>query len=364
MSVGLGTAVGYLKLDVSGFASGVDSAISDMNHLDGKVKTASQGLQTIGSAISKTGAALTAGLTAPVVGFGAASVKAGMEFDTSISQVSAVAKATGEDLELIRDRAIEMGEKTRYSAKEVSDAMYYMGLAGWDAQQIYEGIPGVLALGAASGEDLARVSDIVTDSLTAFGKSAEDTTEFVNVLAEASRSSNTTVDMLGESFKYVGPVAGAFGYSIQDVATALGIFANNGVKGSQAGTGLRQALNALINPSEKAAAEMERYGVSLFNSDGSTKSLMQVMEELRGTFGGLAVDIHNADGEVMTGEEIMEKYGHSLPSSEMEKLTAVTKIFGVRALPGMLSVINASDESFYGLAEAINGAQDAYDGLG
>lgn len=364
MSVGLGTAIGYLKLDVSGFANGVDSAISDMNRLNGNFSTASQGLQTIGGMFTKTGAALTAGFTAPVIGFGAASVKAGTDFDSSMSQVAAVSKATGNDLQTIRDRAIEMGEKTRYSAKEVSDAMYYMGLAGWDAQQIYKGIPGVLALGAASGEDLSRVSDIVTDSLTAFGKSAEDTTEFVNVLAEASRSSNTTVDMLGESFKYVGPVAGAFGYSIQDVATVLGIFANNGVKSSQAGTGLRQALNALINPTDKSAAVMDKYGVSLFNADGSTKSLMTVCEELRETFGGLAVDIHNADGEVMTGEEIMEKYGHSLPTTEMEKLSAIVKIFGVRALPGMLSVINAADEDFYGLSEAINGAQDAYNGLG
>lgn len=364
MPVGLGTAVGYLDLDISGFARGVDSAISDMNGLNGKVKTASQALQTVGGMFTKAGTALTAGFTAPVAGFGAASVKAGTEFDASMSQVAAVSKATIEDLETIRDRAIEMGEKTRYSATEVSDAMYYMGLAGWDAQQIYEGIPGVLALGAASGEDLARVSDIVTDSLTAFGKSAENTTEFVNVLAEATRSSNTTVDQLGEAFKYVGPVAGAFGYSIEDTATILGIFANNGIKGSQAGTGLRQTLNSLINPSEKAAEMMDIYGVSLFNADGSTKSLMTVCEELRGTFGGLAVDIHNADGEIMTGEEIMEKYGHSLPTTEMEKLSAIVKIFGVRALPGMLSVINAADDDFYGLSEAINGAQDAYDGLG
>lgn len=364
MSVGLGTAVGYLTLDASGFVRGIDSATGAMGDLENKFSTTSQGLQTIGGMFSSAGTKLTAGLTAPVVGFGAASVKAGAEFDSSMSQVSAVSKATDEDLELIRDRAIEMGEKTRYSAKEVSDAMYYMGLAGWDAQQIYAGIPGVLALGAASGEDLSRVSDIVTDSLTAFGKSAEDTTEFVNVLAEASRSSNTTVDLLGESFKYVAPVAGAFGYSIQDVAIMLGTFANNGVKGSQAGTGMRQALNSLINPSDKAAAQMDKFGVSLFNADGSTKTLMQVMQELRGTFGGLAIDIHNADGEVMTGEEIMEKYGHALPTSDMEKLTAIVQIFGVRALPGMLSVINASEGDFNDLSTAIYGAQDAYDGLG
>ena len=126
MSVGLGTAIGYLKLDVSGFASGVDSAISDMTRLNGNFSTASQGLQTIGGMFTKTGAALTAGFTAPVVGFVAASVKAGTEFDASMSQVAAVSKATGNDLKTIRDRAIEMGEKTRYSATEVSNAMYYM----------------------------------------------------------------------------------------------------------------------------------------------------------------------------------------------------------------------------------------------
>lgn len=364
MSIGLGTAVGYLDLDASGFARGVDEATGSMNRLSSKFSTASQGLQAIGGTFTHVGSVLTASLTAPIAGFGAASIKAGTEFDSAMSQVSAVSKATGNDLATIRDRALEMGEKTRYSAKEVSDAMYYMGLAGWNAKEIYDGIPGVLALAASSGEDLARVSDIVTDSLTAFGKTADDTSEFVNVLAEASRSSNTTVDLLGESFKYVAPVAGAFGYSIQDVAVALGIFANNGVKGSQAGTGLRQALNSLINPSETAAGLMEKYGISLFNADGSTKSLMKVMEELRTTFGGLSVDIIDTNGEVMTGEEIMEKYGHSLPNTEMEKLTSIVKIFGVRALPGMLSVINASDESFDSLTKAIYGAQDAYNGLG
>lgn len=364
MSIGLGTAIGYLKLDASGFAHGLDDAMSSLNDLDRKVQTSAQGLQTIGGTISKAGGVLTAGFTAPVAGFGVASVKSGVEFDASMSKVESVSKATAEDLEIIRDRAIEMGEKTRYSATQVSDAMYYMGLAGWDAQEIYKGIPGVLALGAASGEDLSRVSDIVTDSLTAFGKGAEDTTEFVNVLSEATRSSNTTVDLLGESFKYVGPVAGAFGYSIQDTAIMLGIFANNGIKGSQAGTGLRQALNSLINPTDKAAAVMDKYGVSLFNSDGSTKTLMTVMEELRGTFGNLAVDIYNADGEVMSGEEIMEKYGHSLPTTQMEKLLDLVKMFGVRALPGMLSVVNASEEDFDTLSEAVYGAQDTYEGLG
>lgn len=364
MAIGLGTAVGYLDLDITGFARGIDSATGKLSGLGSQCTTVSGSLTTIGQTMTNVGGMMTATFTAPVVAAGAAAIKAGKDFDAGMSQVKAVSKATGADFDLIRDRAMEMGEKTRYTASEVSDAMYYMGLAGWDARQIFDGIPGVLALGAASGEDLSRVSDIVTDSLTAFGKSAEDTGEFVNVLAEATRSSNTDVDQLGMAFKYVAPVAGAFGYSIQDVAVMLGTFANAGVKGSQAGTGLRQALNALINPSDKAAAQMDKYGVSLFNTDGTTKDLMTVMRELRGTFGDLAVDIHNADGEVMTGEEIMEAYGHALPTTEMEKLQAIVQIFGVRALPGMLAVIQAGEDDFNSLTDSIYGAQDAYDGLG
>lgn len=364
MAIGLGTAVGYLDLDISGFARGIDSATSQLTGLGNKCTTVSGSITAIGQTMSNAGGLMTAAFTAPVVAAGAAAIKTGKDFDSGMSQVKAVSKATGQDFDMIRDRAMEMGEKTRYSASEVSDAMYYMGLAGWNAQQIFDGIPGVLALGAASGEDLARVSDIVTDSLTAFGKGAEDTGEFVNVLAEATRSSNTDVDQLGEAFKYVAPVAGAFGYSIQDVAVMLGTFANAGVKGSQAGTGMRQALNALINPSDKAAAQMDKFGVTLFNTDGTTKDLMTVMRELRGTFGGLAIDITDANGEVMTGEQIMEKYGHALPTTEMEKLQAIVQIFGVRALPGMLSVIQASEESFNDLTTSIYGAQDAYGGLG
>lgn len=378
MAIGLGTAVGYLDLDITGFARGIDSATSQLNGLGTACTTVSGSLTTIGQTLTNVGGMMTAAFTAPIVAAGAAAIKTGKDFDAGMSQVQAVSSATASEFEVIRDRAMEMGEKTRYSASEVSDAMYYMGLAGWDAMQIYEGVPAVLALGAASGEDLARVSDIVTDSLTAFGKKASDTSEFVNVLAEATRSSNTTVDLMGESFKYVAPVAGAMGYSIQDVAVALGIFANNGVKGSQAGTGLRQALNSLINPSDKAAAQMDRYNVSLFNSDGSTKNLMQVMQELRGTFGMTQVDVEAMQArvdelsdsivddasEAAAAQKIMEEFGANLPANDMEKLTAIVQIFGVRALPGMLAVINSSDESFNSLTEAIYGAQDAYDGLG
>ncbi|MDE7424987.1 MAG: phage tail tape measure protein [Lachnospiraceae bacterium] len=360
MSVGLGTAVGYLKLDVAGFARGIDSAMSDMDNLNGKFDTTSKGLQTIGGLFSGFGTVLTAGFTAPIIAAGAESIKFGATFDRQMSNVKAVSGATTEEFNAMRDAAIEWGEKTKYTAAEAADALYYMSLAGWDSRDSIKALGPVLNLAAAGNLDLGRTSDIVTDAMSAFKLEAKDTEHFTNILAATMSNSNTDVDMLGETFKYVGTVAGSFGYSIEDVTLALGLFANNGVKSSQAGTGLRQALNALVNPSDKAKEQMDKYGVSLFNADGSSKSFMTVMEELRGTFGGLAVDIHNADGEVMSGEEIMQKYGHSLPTSDMEKLSAIVKIFGVRALPGMLSVIEASDEDFYGLAEKINGADEAF----
>lgn len=374
MAIGLGTAVGYLNLDISGFANGVDSAISDMGRLNGGFSTATQGLQTIGGMFTKAGTALTAGFTAPVTGATAASIKFGSEFDKQMSNVKAVTGATTEEFEAMREAAISWGEKTVYTATEAGEALYYMGLAGWDSQEAIDGLGPVLNLAAAGNLNLGRTSDIVTDALTAFGLTAQDTTTFTNVLAAAMSNSNTDVDQMGESFKYVAPVAGAFGYKIQDVALALGLFANNGVKGSQAGTGLRQALNALVNPSDKAAELMDKYGVSLFNADGSTKSFMKVMEELRGTFGNvslnaeevgkyideLGIDLDSVDGETEATVAIMEKFGHAIPTTEMENLSAIVKIFGVRALPGMLSVMNASEDDFYGLAEKINGADEAF----
>lgn len=374
MSVGLGTAIGYLKLDVSGFASGVDSAISDMNNLSSKVNTTAQALQTVGGAFEKTGGILTAGFTAPVIGAASASVKFGSEFDKQMSSVKAVTGATTEEFEAMREAAISWGEKTVYTATEAGEALYYMGLAGWDSEEAIEGLGPVLNLAAAGNLDLGRTSDIVTDALTAFGLTAADTASFTNILATAMSNSNTTVDMMGESFKYVAPIAGAFNYKAEDIALALGLFANNGIKASQAGTGLRQALNALTNPSEKAAVLMDQYGVSLFNADGSVKDFMIVMEELRSTFGnvnlnaeevstyidGLGLDLDTLEGQTAATEAIMQKFGHDLPVTEMENLQAVVQIFGVRALPGMLSVINASEDDFYGLAEKVNNADQAF----
>lgn len=382
MSVGLGTAIGYLKLDVSGFASGVDSAISDMNKLQNKANTVSGAFTTVGSAMTKVGGLLTAGVTAPLVGAAAASVKFGTEFDAQMSNVKAVSGATATEFDSMRNAAISWGEKTVYTATEAGEALYYMSLAGWDTQKSIDGLGPVLNLAAAGNLNLGRTSDIVTDAMTAMKISAgelnkdgiENTIHFTNALAAAMSNSNTDVDQMGEAFKYVAPLAGSLGMEVNDLSLALGLMANVGVKGSQAGTGLRQALNGLINPTEKAAIVMDQYGISLFNADGSTKNFRQVMLELRSTFGdvgvnastlgefidGLGYDLDTAEGEAVAADAIMQQFGHDLPVNDFEKLNAIIKIFGIRALPGVLGIIEQSDDAFNDLAAAIDNSDAAF----
>ena len=335
------------------------------------------------------GKLLTATITAPVIGFTAASVKAGAGFDSSMSKVKAVAYTTMDDIDgleeaaqnlgvdfvdtgdnietsfnTIRNAAIKMGNDTKFTAQESADALYYMGLAGWNSAEMLNGLQGILDLSAASGIDLAQTSDIVTDALTAFGKEASYATDFANALAAASANSNTNVDLLGESFRYVAPVAGSYGYSIQDVTLALGLMASAGVKGTQAGTGLRQALKQLTDPTDENLALMEKYGITLKDSEGNMLSLRDVMGQWRESFGDLNVELYDTEGNLKTGEQILEEYGHSLPTSEFEKLNAVANIFGTRALPGVLAIIGSGDEDFDTLAAAIDGANESFDGLG
>lgn len=176
-------------------------------------------------------------LTTVIGGLGVAAVKTAADFDSSMSQVAAISGAAGDDLQALRDKAREMGEKTKFSASEAADAMTYMAMAGWKSKDMISGIDGIMSLAAASGEDLATTSDIVTDALTAFGLSAKDSGHFADILAAASSNANTNVSMMGETFKYCAPIAGALGFSAEDTAEAIGLMANAGIKSSQAGTG-------------------------------------------------------------------------------------------------------------------------------
>lgn len=391
--INLGTAVGTLALDASNFNSTLESAYERVAGLDTKFGTLAGGLGVIGKGLTTVGKTLSATVTAPVVGFGAASVKAGADFDAAMARVMAIGGDFGEqqdknseDLKraardlgleyedmgshassafnLVRQYAIQMGNDTKFTAEESADALYYMALAGWGGAEMLDGLKGIMDLSAASGVELARTSDIVTDALTAFGESADQSSRFANILAATSANSNTNVDLLGESFKYVGAVAGAYGYSLEDVSLALGTMASAGVKGTQAGTGLRQALKQLTNPTDENAALMDKYGISLADSEGKMYSLREVMGQWRESFAGLNVDLYDTEGNLKTGEQILEEYGHSMPTSEFEKLNAIASIFGTRALPGVMAIINSSDEEFQELARDIDGSSESFGGLG
>lgn len=372
MAIPVGTAVGYLTLDYTDFSKNLKTAVSEANQLSGKfADTLGSGLSTIGEQISSVGSSLTTAITLPLAAAAGASIKFGAEFDKGMSNVKAVSGATAEEFQEMRNAAIDWGEKTVYTATEASDALYYMGLAGWDANESVAALGPVLNLAAAGTLELGRTSDIVTDAMTALQISAEGYTNgvqnaehFTNVLAATMSNSNTDVDQMGEAFKYVAPLAGALGYKSEDLALALGEMANVGVKASQAGTGLRQALKNLITPAnETAAALMDELGISLFDDTGKALEFKDVLDNLRSTFGEVNVDIAEmSDVLENQGEEALLSYVDALDltMTEQEKLQAIVQIFGTRALPGVLGIINATDESYNDLADAIYSSDKAF----
>ena len=291
MGVNLGTAVGYLDLDTSKFTMGFKNALSSVEKFKKGTGGVSGMLKGVSNGLASAGKDITLKVTAPIAGLGAAAVKTSASFESSLSKVKAISGATGKDMVDLKAKAIEMGAKTKFSATEASDAFTYMAMAGWDAKSMMDGIDGIMNLAAADGLDLATTSDIVTDALTAFGLQASDSAHFADVLAKASSSANTNVSMMGESFKYVAPVAGSLKYSFQDVGIALGIMANGSVKASQAGTSLRAALTRMIKPTGEVEEAMKRYHISLQNTDGTMKPLGEVMDTLRNNLGALVLGV-------------------------------------------------------------------------
>lgn len=284
-----------------------------------------QSLQSAGKKISDIGGSLTKKVTMPVAAASAAALKLGMDFEAGMSEVQAISGATGSELERLSQKAKEMGSTTKFSATESAEAMKYMAMAGWDTQQMVDGLGGVMSLAAASGEDLASVSDIVTDALTAFGLQAKDASQFADLLAKTSTTTNTNVGLLGESFKYVAPLFGALKYNAEDAALALGLMANAGIKGSQAGTSLKTSISNLANPTAKMATAMDDLGISLTDAEGNMLPFRDVLLNLREAFSGL---------------------------DESQQAAYAATIFGKEAMAGMLSVLNATEEDFNKVAEA------------
>nr|DAH40601.1 MAG TPA: minor tail protein [Caudoviricetes sp.] len=259
-------------------------------------------------------------------------IDVGKSFEAGMSEVQAISGASGKDLEKLSAKAKQMGATTKFSATESATALKYMAMAGWKTNQMVSGLSGVMNLAAASGEDLGTVSDIVTDSMTAFGLEAKDSGHFADVLAKASSSSNTNVAMMGETFKYVAPLAGSMKYSIEDTATAIGLMANAGIKGSQAGTELRSILTRLVKPPKDAAAALSALGISTTKADGSMKPMRQTMAELREKFSGL---------------------------TDSQKSQYAAAIAGQEAMSGLLAIVNASDSDFNKLQKAIDNSSGA-----
>ena len=253
-------------------------------------------------------------------------------FQYAMSATEAVSQATASEMEELTAVAKETGATTIFTAEEIASAMEYMGLAGWSAQEMIEGIPPVANLAAAAGEDLSRVCDIVTDAMMALGYGTEDTARFCDVLAQTARTANTNVDKMGDSLQYVSSTAGAMNYSIEDVATAMADLANSGIKGSMAGTALRNILASLADPSDEAAAALEELDIHLSDTEGNMYSLNDVVTQMRNGFQGL------------TGEQ---------------KTQYASMIAGKRGMTGVLALVNTSQEAYDELAATINDCNGA-----
>ena len=359
------TELSNLQAKLKELPSNLDLVGQKMQDMGDKIKGVGQGMTNLGQTFAPVSAAAAAGLTA--------SGKAFMDFEAGMSKVAAISGATGDDLAALTEKAKEMGATTKFSALDSSSAFSFMAMAGWKTEQMLEGIAPIMNLAAASGEDLALTSDIVTDALTAFGLKAQDAGMFTDVLAAASSNSNTNVAMMGESFKYAAQEAGSMGYSIQDTALALGLMANNGIKADMAGTALRNIIQRMAKPTKESQMAMDRLGISLADDEGHMYSLRQIMDKLRGSFGQINMPMEQFDAQMEllveqleNGELTEKKFGDATDeliqqaygAEAAEKARAAAMLAGARAMPALLAVVNSTAEDYDKLATAIDGASE------
>ena len=332
------SALDEAKRAAEGYSEAEEEASRKAQELEQAQKEAAERVSQMSDQLQKAAGTMQAVNTAALAvagaaaGIGAASTKVGMDFEAQMSKVGAISGATAEDMEVLTAKAQEMGATTKFTATESGQALEYMAMAGWKTADMVDGLEGIMNLAAASGEELGTTSDIVTDALTAFGLSASDSSHFADVLAVASSNANTNVSMMGETFKYAAPVAGALGYSVEDVAVAIGVMANAGIKGEQAGTALRGALTNLAKPSDENAMYMERLGISMTETSGEAKPLNKLITEMRKKFAAL---------------------------TETEKAQYAAGIAGKNAMSGFLALMNGSDADFKKLTTAIERSDGA-----
>lgn len=325
MPVEVGSAVGYLDLNINGFLSGLKQAQSeaqDMSrNLEQKVGASIKGF---GDSLTATGMSLTKYVTVPLAGISIAGLKVATDFEKAMSQVKAITKTTGNEFNELREVAIDLGASTAFSANEVAGAMTEMAKAGWSSEQIIAGMAGVLDATAASGEQLSSVATIVADAITGFGMKAADSARVADLLTQAANSGTIGITDLGESFKFIAPVANSVGLSIEDVTTAIAALSMAGIKGSQAGTVLRGMLSRMITPTDEMQKVMDKLNFSLTNTDGSFKSLETIVGELRGKFSNMTDEQKAYNASILAGTEGMSGL-LALTSLSEEQYTEISK---------------------------------------
>lgn len=261
-------------------------------------------------------------------------VTTGMEFDSAMSKVAAISGASAEEMAMLTQKAQEMGRTTKFTASESAEAFNYMAMAGWKTEEMLDGLEGILNLAAASGADLAQTSDIVTDALTGLGYEAKDAGRLADVMAAAAANANTNVELLGSTFQYVTPVAGALGFSMEDVAIAIGTMANAGIKGERAGTALRSMMTRLASPPKMAADSIKELGITVTDSSGKMLPLIDILKQLREKFNGL---------------------------TEAEQAQHAKAIAGQEAMAGLLAIVNSAPDDFEQLIQSVNNSAGAAD---
>ena len=358
----------------------VEDATAELNEMNKELKDTPTSLQMVGDKMqevgdkmSKVGDTLTKRLTLPIVGVATAAVKVTADFDAEMSKVRAISGSTSDEFDALREKAREMGAQTKFSASEAAEAMEYMAMAGWKTDDMLNGVAGVMNLAAASGESLASTSDIVTDALTAFNLTAADSNHFADVLATAASNANTNVALMGETFKYVAPTAGALGYSIEDMATAIGLAGNAGIKGSQAGTSLNNILVRMSKPTNEVVGAMQRLGVWLDDGEGHMYTFREIMEQLRASFKDInmpmeeytervaELDTSFQKGEITEAQyckQLDEITAQTFNAAGAEKARAAAQLAGQRGMTSLLAIVGASEEDWNKLTTAIDGASD------
>lgn len=350
-------------------------AIQQTKQAADEMKNNGSKIQEAGRGITSVGKTLTTHVTAPLMAGGAYLVKTAADFESGMSKVQAISGATADEMERLEDKAKEMAASTKFDLNDTADAYSYMAMAGWKTEEMLSGLPGIMHLAAASQEDLATTSDIVTDALTAFGLSAEDSEHFADVLAAASSNSNTNVKMLGESFKYAANAAGTLGYTVEDVALGLGLMANNGIKADMAGTSLRNIFQRMSKPTKESQAAIDMLGLALYDNQGKMYSFREVMMQMRSGFSNVKMsaadfdkELDELDKELADGTLTQKKYDAAVEdltrrafgAEQAEKARAAAMLGGTRAMSGLLAIVNASDDEFYALADSIDNSSEKF----